>query len=287
MGNVCRRIAEDHSRASGRRLITHRRSGDYDPEIAAAVNDLELAAVIEAWDCPWRSAPELWPWLRPPRRETVTSPRISSSPRRREDEAPADSSFVTASASSPSGFVVELSPLRRGYNHPSGRLGHHRRFCSSAIVLMPGDIAASSGKSREIPVRLELQRDILAYLDAAGIEAENKDRPLFRSTVRKTKQLTANALSSKAICELVKRRLKAAKLPERLSPHSFPRDGDHRSADAGRAARGRPTKTPLRYWGIRPQARWLLFRSPRSWSWRNGAAGVVLMLKEESHAKHQ
>ncbi len=29
------------------------------------------------------------------------------------------------------------------------------------------------GKSREIPVRLELQRDILAYLDAAGIKAEN------------------------------------------------------------------------------------------------------------------
>ena len=77
------------------------------------------------------------------------------------------------------------------------------------------------GMSRETPVRLELQRDILAYLDAAGIKAENKDRPLFRSTVRKTKQLTANALSSKAICEMVRRRLKAAKLPERLSPHSF------------------------------------------------------------------
>ena len=77
------------------------------------------------------------------------------------------------------------------------------------------------GKSREIPVRLELQRDILAYLDAAGIKDENKDRPLFRSTVRKTKQLTGNALTSKAICELVKRRLKDAALPKRLSPHSF------------------------------------------------------------------
>jgi integrase/recombinase XerD len=43
------------------------------------------------------------------------------------------------------------------------------------------------GKSREIPVRFELQRDILAYLDSAGIKAENKHRPLFRSTVRKTK----------------------------------------------------------------------------------------------------
>ena len=92
------------------------------------------------------------------------------------------------------------------------------------------------GKSREIPVRLELQRDILAYLEAAGIRADAEDRPLFRSTVRKTKQLTGNALTSKAICELVKRRLKAAELPERLSPHSFPRNGDHRSAYPGRAA---------------------------------------------------
>jgi site-specific recombinase XerD len=77
------------------------------------------------------------------------------------------------------------------------------------------------GKSRAIPVRLELQRDILAYLDAAGIKGENKDRPLFRSTVRKTKQLTDKPLTSKAICELVKRRLKDAGLPLGLSPHSF------------------------------------------------------------------
>ncbi len=77
------------------------------------------------------------------------------------------------------------------------------------------------GKSREIPVRLELQRAILAYVRAAEIEAGPKDSPLFRSAVRKTKQLTGNALTSKAICELVKRRLKDAGLPERLSPHSF------------------------------------------------------------------
>ena len=96
------------------------------------------------------------------------------------------------------------------------------------------------GTSREIPVRLELQRDILAYVEAAGIGADAKDRPLFRSTVRKTKQLTGNALSSKAIGELVKRRLKAAKLPERLSRTQFSRDGDHRSAHAGRSARGCP-----------------------------------------------
>jgi integrase/recombinase XerD len=78
-----------------------------------------------------------------------------------------------------------------------------------------------SGKSREIPVRLDLQRIILAYLDAAGIKADRKDSPLFRSAVRRTRQLTAKPLTSKAICELVKRRLKDAGLPKRLSPHSF------------------------------------------------------------------
>jgi integrase/recombinase XerD len=77
------------------------------------------------------------------------------------------------------------------------------------------------GKSREIPVRHDLEGYIRAYLDVAGIAGENKDRPLFRSLKRRTGQLTGNAMTSKAICELVKRRLKDAGLPERLSPHSF------------------------------------------------------------------
>jgi integrase/recombinase XerD len=77
------------------------------------------------------------------------------------------------------------------------------------------------GKSREIPVRHDLEGNIRAYLDSAGIAPEAKDRPLFRSTLRRTKQLTGNALTTKAICELVKRRLKDAGLPLRLSPHSF------------------------------------------------------------------
>lgn len=77
------------------------------------------------------------------------------------------------------------------------------------------------GKSREIPVRHDLESYIRAYLDVAGISGETKDRPLFRSTLRRTGQLTGNPMSSKSICELVKRRLKDAGLPERLSPHSF------------------------------------------------------------------
>ena len=77
------------------------------------------------------------------------------------------------------------------------------------------------GKSREIPVRHDLEGFIRAYLDAAGIADEAKDSPLFRAGNGRTRRLTANAMSSKVICELVKRRLKDAGLPSRLSPHSF------------------------------------------------------------------
>jgi integrase/recombinase XerD len=77
------------------------------------------------------------------------------------------------------------------------------------------------GKSREIPVRHDLEGFILAYLEVAGIAGDGKDSPPFRSTRRRTKQLTGHALTTKAICELVKRRLKDAGLPLRLSPHSF------------------------------------------------------------------
>jgi integrase/recombinase XerD len=77
------------------------------------------------------------------------------------------------------------------------------------------------GKSREIPVRHNLEGFIRNSLDVAGIAVENKDRPLFRSVRRRTRQLTGNPMTSKSICELVKRRLKDAGLPERLSPHSF------------------------------------------------------------------
>jgi integrase/recombinase XerD len=77
------------------------------------------------------------------------------------------------------------------------------------------------GTSREIPVRHDLEGHIQAYLDAAGVEAENKDRPLYRSTQGKTKRLTGNPLTTKDVCRLVKRRLKDAGLPSRLSPHSF------------------------------------------------------------------
>ena len=77
------------------------------------------------------------------------------------------------------------------------------------------------GKSREIPVRHDLEGHIRTYLDLAGISGQNKDWPLFRSTLGKTKRLTDRPLTTKDVCRMVKRRLKDAGLPLRLSPHSF------------------------------------------------------------------
>lgn len=77
------------------------------------------------------------------------------------------------------------------------------------------------GKSREIPVRHDLECYICAYLDAAAIQSDAKLSPLFRTASGGNGRLTANPLNSKIVCELVKRRLADANLPLRLSPHSF------------------------------------------------------------------
>ena len=77
------------------------------------------------------------------------------------------------------------------------------------------------GKSREIPVRQDLQEMLLEYLDAAGLRNARKEAPLFRTAYKKTGQLTKNALYVVDICRMVKRRLRDAGLPGVLSPHSF------------------------------------------------------------------
>lgn len=77
------------------------------------------------------------------------------------------------------------------------------------------------GKSREIPVRHDLEGFILAYRDVARLVGEPKDGPLFRSALGRTKTLTKSRMSAIDICRMVKRRMKEAGLPSRLSPHSF------------------------------------------------------------------
>lgn len=76
-------------------------------------------------------------------------------------------------------------------------------------------------KFRKIPVRADLQGIIEAYIAAARIRPEEKDAPLFRSAVRKTRVLTQRAISPKDILRMVKRRLKDAGLPANFSCHSF------------------------------------------------------------------
>jgi len=77
------------------------------------------------------------------------------------------------------------------------------------------------GKSREIPVRHDLQQFINEYLTAGGLEYSEKSTPLFRTTVRRTKTLTPNGMTAGDMARMMKRRLRKAGLPSLLSPHSF------------------------------------------------------------------
>jgi site-specific recombinase XerD len=73
------------------------------------------------------------------------------------------------------------------------------------------------GKSREIPVRHDLEGYLREYIEAAKIT----EGPLFRTAIRKTKTLTKNAMTGIDICRMMKRRLKDAGLSGHFSPHSF------------------------------------------------------------------
>lgn len=78
------------------------------------------------------------------------------------------------------------------------------------------------GKSREIPVRHDLQGLLFEYLRSADLQLGcDTNRPLFNTVVRKTKQLTRRSMTAGDIGRMVKRRIAAAGLPARLSPHSF------------------------------------------------------------------
>ena len=58
-------------------------------------------------------------------------------------------------------------------------------------------------------------------MEAAGIGREGRETPLFRSTAKRNRILTNRSLTTKAVGELVKRRLKDAGLPLQISSHSF------------------------------------------------------------------
>ena len=81
--------------------------------------------------------------------------------------------------------------------------------------------AEKGGKSREIPVRYDLERYLREYIAAAIPEEAPPASPLFRSSVRRTGAFTENAMSGTDVWRMVKRRLKRASLPSRICPHSF------------------------------------------------------------------
>ena len=94
------------------------------------------------------------------------------------------------------------------------------------------------GKSREIPVRHDLEGFILAYVEAAGIAGDGKDTPLFRASNGRTRTLTGKAMSSKRICELFKRRVQGCRAAGSSVAAFLPGDGDHRPAPPRDSARG-------------------------------------------------
>jgi len=78
------------------------------------------------------------------------------------------------------------------------------------------------GNSREIPVRHDLWRYITEYMQQGEISMEGKDAPLFRNSPKgRAKSLTDNPMTTINIWYMLKRRLLAAGLPTKMTPHSF------------------------------------------------------------------
>jgi integrase/recombinase XerD len=79
------------------------------------------------------------------------------------------------------------------------------------------------GKSREVPVRHDLEQMLLECIEAAGLRNAPKDVPIFQTAERKTRRLIKNSMYFIHGCRMVKGRLKDASLPTPLSPHSLKR----------------------------------------------------------------
>jgi integrase/recombinase XerD len=77
------------------------------------------------------------------------------------------------------------------------------------------------GKSREIPVRHDLEKLIREYLDAAALSYAPKDTPLFQSALKKQRRLTGKPINGDDIYRMMKRRLKDFGMSLLYSPHSF------------------------------------------------------------------
>ncbi len=71
-----------------------------------------------------------------------------------------------------------------------------------------------------MPAHSKLEEHLDAYITAAVI-AEDRKGPLFRTTYRRTKQLTANRMSQPDVWRMVRRRAKDAGIATPIGCHSF------------------------------------------------------------------
>jgi integrase/recombinase XerD len=76
------------------------------------------------------------------------------------------------------------------------------------------------GKYHEVPAHHKAEEYVDAWLEAAGIAAEKK-LPLFRSFDRKDRRLTTRGLYRQDVLRMIKRRARAAGLPESTRCHTF------------------------------------------------------------------
>jgi hypothetical protein len=119
---------------------------------------------------------------------------------------------------------------------------------------------------------MQIQRDILALVEAAGIGADVNGRPLFRSTARTTGQLTGNALTSRGISEMVKRaagsRARAGAAVAALVSLDIPAVMLEHSVFAGTSVTSPATARPLapEFCERRQESSWQAFDPRPRWS---------------------
>jgi integrase/recombinase XerD len=88
--------------------------------------------------------------------------------------------------------------------------------------LHPFHFGEEGGKVHQVPARDDLQKQMKAYIETAGLAGQSDKAPLFRSAMKRKRALADQPITGNDLLRIVKRRLKAAGLPEgTFSCHSF------------------------------------------------------------------